>query len=327
MGLAAALAAGCRRELPEVSLRTGMDQVRQGDYRAAARRLDRAARLLPGNATAQANLGVACWKMGQNSRAATAFRRAADLNRKDPRSLEFLGQVFLQMKRWDDARAAFDEAAQRCSPDARLLTEMALAQFKSGKGDRGHALLKEAVQLDPGYPPALYNLAVYARDVQPNPGEAATLFQRYLKVADDDPHARAARQFLRIPEPASPDAEPAAAGAGAEDRAAAATPDAGKASKTDVKPRTPAAAKPPDPLLAAARSAVARKTYDEALVLLNQAMKKDPSNPDAVWELAELYDHQLGFKDSAAQMYRKFDWAWKAPDKLPSSRANLSLIS
>jgi tetratricopeptide (TPR) repeat protein len=58
--------------------------------------------------------------------------------------------------------------------------------------------------------------------------------------------------------------------------------------------------------VAEARSAVEKQAYDEALIMLNEAMKKDPANPDALWELAQLYQEHLDYQDSAAQMYRKF---------------------
>lgn len=287
------LAAGCRSDPPEVSLKSGMEKLLEGDFRGAVRRLERAARLLPDSATAYGNLGIAYWKLGQNGRATAAFRKASDLDRTDARSLEFLGQVLLQMGKKDEARTAFDEASQRGAPHARLFTEMAVVEIASGKPEQAETFLKHAIQLDPGYPPALYNLAVLARDARQSAEDAGVYFRKYLKVAGDDPHADIARRFLSLP-------------VDKEKSVAAQGPGTSAPSKPATKSRPPAGTGPVDPLLAVARSAIEKEAYDEALVMLNQAIKKDATNADALWQLAILYEQHLGYRDSAAQMYRKF---------------------
>jgi tetratricopeptide (TPR) repeat protein len=312
MVLLVSLLAGCGREAPEVSLQTGMTRLLEGDYRGAAGRLERAARLLPDNATAHANLGIACWKLGQNRRAAAAFRKAAELNTNDARPLEFLGQVLMDMKKWDDARAALDEAARRTPPHARLFTEMAVVQLRAGKTEQGQALLKQAVLMDPGYPAALYNMAAVARDESKNNDEATRYFQKYLKVAGDDPHANVARRALGLSEKKGQKSEVRGQRSEVRDQRSEAGihgPDgivnSNKTPRTDTRarPRKPG---PVDPLLAEARNAIEKQAYDEALVMLNEAIKKDPANPDALWELARFYEEHLDYQDNAAQMYRKF---------------------
>jgi tetratricopeptide (TPR) repeat protein len=55
-----------------------------------------------------------------------------------------------------------------------------------------------------------------------------------------------------------------------------------------------------------ARAAVQKEEYDEALVLLSDAMRADPRNADALWDLAVLYDKHLQCADKAQIAYRRF---------------------
>ena len=59
-------------------------------------------------------------------------------------------------------------------------------------------------------------------------------------------------------------------------------------------------------LLQRARAAVTKEEYDEALVLLNDAIRQDPRFADALWELALLYDRHLQYPEKAASAYRRF---------------------
>jgi Flp pilus assembly protein TadD len=78
-----------------------------------------------------------------------------------------------------------------------------------------------------------------------------------------------------------------------------------------------AVAQTPDTLLAKAREAIRREALDEALELLKAAVRNNPRNPDALWELAVLYDRRLHSPEEAAKTYRKFKEAF--PDD-PRSR-------
>ena len=181
---------------------------------------------------------------------------------------------------------------------------MALVQVKAGKADQAKALLKQAIETDPGYPPALYDMAILSRDTAQNPDEAGKYFRRYLNVAGSDPHTIDARHFLHIPEDSqkSPEKgiEPPPGGA------KLGTITIGNGQRAESNPRTPARPSPAEPLLVAARNAIGKQVYDEALVMLNQAIKRDPANPDALWEMAVFYDQKLGYKASAEQIYNKF---------------------
>ena len=58
--------------------------------------------------------------------------------------------------------------------------------------------------------------------------------------------------------------------------------------------------------LGLAEAAVKTDEVDAALVALKQAIQLEPGNPDALWSLATLYDHELQNKDKASQVYRQF---------------------
>jgi len=61
-----------------------------------------------------------------------------------------------------------------------------------------------------------------------------------------------------------------------------------------------------DPLVNKAEKAITRRAFDEALVMLKQAVDNPPKDPDALWRLAELYDKHLDYPGRAADAYAGF---------------------
>jgi tetratricopeptide (TPR) repeat protein len=59
--------------------------------------------------------------------------------------------------------------------------------------------------------------------------------------------------------------------------------------------------------LGMARAALKTGEYDAAVVGFNSALKIDPRNADALWELAQLLDQQLKMKEKASLTYRDFE--------------------
>jgi len=299
---ACGLSPGCAREPPHILLTRGMSEALTADYEKARRDLAAAARRLPSDPSAHYNLGVVLWKLGRLEEAAQRFEKAAALAPADPRPSEFLGRIWIEMRRWGDARVAFDKALRGSAPSARLYTECALAEMHAGNTERARVFLTRALELDSSYPPALFNLGILEIERSGPGAEAAELFERFLKVAGDNRYAETARRHLEAIRPP------------AQQQAAA---------DMEKQPRTarPAAGPATSALLEAAREAIRKEHYDEALVLLNDALRRNPRSADALWEMALLYDKHLGFTSEAAQTYASFASLFPSDPRAEKARA------
>jgi tetratricopeptide (TPR) repeat protein len=78
--------------------------------------------------------------------------------------------------------------------------------------------------------------------------------------------------------------------------------------------------------LALAEAAIKTGEYDAALVTLKQAVQAEPNNPDTLWALAELYDHQLGVQDRAIDMYRQFVKLFPGDPRVLKASERLKLL-
>ncbi len=302
--MAAALGAGCAREPTQTLLGRGMSAALAGDYQKARRDLAVAARRLPSDPSAQYNLGVALWKLGMLEDAVRRFQKAAQLAAGDPRPMEFIGMIRIEMRRWEDARVAFDKALRESAPSARLYTECALAEMHAGNSERARAFLARALELDPSYPPALYNLGILEIETSGGGPAAADLLERFIKVAGDNRYAENARRHLE-----------------AIRRPIAHNSTAQYESRPKETALRPAGMSGVESLLSSARAAIRKEQYDEALVLLNDALRRHPRSADALWEMALLYDKHLGFAAEAAQTYDRFASMFPSDPRAGQARA------
>jgi tetratricopeptide (TPR) repeat protein len=290
----AGLLSGCDICSGERDLDVGQTRLAKGDYKGAVTRLEKAVVKLPDNASAWCNLGVAQWKLGQLEQAAASLKKTEELDPADPEPLEFLGQVLTEAGRYDEARAKLGQANALRPDSPRIYTAVGVLEYKAGQDGIAHTYWTQALNIDPNYAPAIYNLARLNRDHLNNKDEADRYFREYLQIAGNDERAKIARSEL--------EGKPAAA------------PSVQQPPQTPPEPRPiepPRIAdstkpKPIDPLVATARRAISKQQYDEALSLLKQAIKKDAGDADALWELASLYEKNLQLADKANETYRKF---------------------
>lgn len=274
--------AGCGRS-GEQLLDDGLEAFKTGDHDTAVVLLEKAAAALPADATVHCNLGVAYWLQGRHDDAAKALRKAADYDPSSALPLELLVQVHAEAGQLEPARRAFDEAQQeRASPSPRVLTAMAVVERDAGDRVLARDYLVQALDLDPDYAPALYNMASLAKGREDGRTEAEDYFKRFLAQKDSGPRATAVRDFLN-PKPDVPDNGGTAGGA----------PDDTGSNEVDE-------------LIVDARKAIGNENLDEALVLLKKAVERDPAHRDALWELVLLYAVGLKDKDRADQHLELF---------------------
>jgi tetratricopeptide (TPR) repeat protein len=290
------LLAGCGGGSGEANIEEGLTKLIKGDYKAAAKKLQIALEKLPDNPTAWCNLGIAQWKLGQTDQAQVSLRKAADLDSNDPTPLEFLGGVLLQMQDLDEARKMLVKAGELSPNSPQIYTALGAVEFHAGQNGMAEAYFKQALAIEPNYPPALYNMGRLYRERMHNTEAAIQYFGKYIEVGGNDEHVKLARAELER-----------------QPSAVVSTPRQSTTEQTKERPteqQRPAVEqpgpKPADPLVASARRAIEKDNFDEALELLKQATRKTPPDPDALWELAMLYDKALHYPDKAAQTYQKF---------------------
>jgi len=265
----------------ETNLETGLTKLKGGNYKAATVYLKKASEQIPDSSSAHCNLGIAYWKVGMHKEALTSLRKATQLCPEDVRPLEFQAQVLMEMQNFNEARGVLILADKRQPSSARILTAIALAEFRMGNNPQALAKLNQAIEIDPAYAPALYNMAVLQRDRLNNKEAASNYFLNYQKVAGNDTRIRDVPQFLnKVPPSAAPSTQPAQ----------------GKPVKQQQV----------DLLVANAKKAIDKQEFDSALEILKQAVKNNPNEPTPLWELAVLYDKHLKFEEKATDLYRKF---------------------
>lgn len=240
--LATAVLAGCGGEPGERDFRNGVREIERGNYVRGRALLEKSINRRPGsdaNADAYAYLGLASWKLGQVERsigefqesrrlnpgraepsynlgvlmfesgdvpaASSFFQEAAKLDPADPRPLEYLATIHIRASEWQEARRALFSALSRAPQSPRVLAALASIDSATGNPDKAIFYLMQALEKNPNYAPALFNLGLlYAREMKDNE-QAAAYYRRYLEVAGDDPHAAYAREALRdLAAPAAP---------------------------------------------------------------------------------------------------------------------------
>jgi tetratricopeptide (TPR) repeat protein len=92
------------------------------------------------------NLGIAFYKTGMLDEAAREFRRVLELRSVDSVARFFLGLVLCRQRKWDDARAAFAEAAAGPNPTVAVFHNLAYTLEQLNRFDEARLALEEAVR-------------------------------------------------------------------------------------------------------------------------------------------------------------------------------------
>jgi tetratricopeptide (TPR) repeat protein len=229
--------------------------------------------------------GIAALEGGDASTAGTLFERALKL---DPRNVEahtYLGALSERAGDLQRAETHFAAAAAAAPRSAQARNNYGAILFRRGRAGEAAAEFEASLKFDARQPSALVNLAQirFASDAPADLRAARSLFERARAIAPDAGIARALTVVaLRLGD------APAAAVYYRE----YATRLAGMTASDAVNEISPAAARAE--LGAALLEA---GLLDEAATELNAALSADPSNVEAVVNLARLYRAR---KDAAA---------------------------
>jgi type IV pilus assembly protein PilF len=169
--LVAALLAGCsglqpkpttdQRRAAEVNAELGISYLRQNDLLQAQRALERAIQFDPG--LAMAHLGMASLRERQGSidAAVEHYRRALALDPGDPYVQTNLGDLLCRQGQAAEGQALLEKAIANPSYAARhvALLSAGLCDLGLGETERAELRIREALQIEPRYIEALYEMA------------------------------------------------------------------------------------------------------------------------------------------------------------------------
>lgn len=105
-----------------------------------------AAPVAEGRAEEHRNLGIAFYKTGMLDEALREFRRVLELHSGDASARFFVGLVLSRQRKWDDAVAAFSEAAAQPGAKVAVFHNLAYALEQQNRFDEARVALDEAVR-------------------------------------------------------------------------------------------------------------------------------------------------------------------------------------
>ncbi|HEY4132503.1 MAG TPA: DUF4388 domain-containing protein [Gemmatimonadaceae bacterium] len=92
------------------------------------------------------NLGIAFYKTGMFDEALREFRRVLELKANDAAARFYIGLVFARQQQWEDAVASFADAASQGGAKVGVLHNLAFALEQLHRFDEARAALEEAVK-------------------------------------------------------------------------------------------------------------------------------------------------------------------------------------
>jgi len=138
----------------------GNDSFNKGDYKSAKMSYLKVLDLAPGNLVALVNLGMIEFRSG-NSDAGEKYLKQAIGERMETGPAWFtLGMIYFGQDRVEEAYGALSQAVVYDRANARAHNYLGVVLGRKGWLDGAEAELRRAVEIDPGYRDAHYNLAV-----------------------------------------------------------------------------------------------------------------------------------------------------------------------
>jgi type IV pilus assembly protein PilF len=161
------------------------EYLRQKDYTLALQNAKKGVIVDPSYASASTVLALVYQQIGERAEAERYYRRAIDLDARDPYALNAYGGFLCSGKRYDEADAMFKRALQNplyrtpwvAQANAGLCAEQA------GRLADAEAYLRSALRANPRFAPALLRMA----SISYNQGKmmsARAYLQRYQEVAE-----------------------------------------------------------------------------------------------------------------------------------------------
>lgn len=182
----ASLHAGDKKNfVPQVlaeALAEGNSAFTAKDYPAARRAYVKALAVDPDNLVALVNLGMAEFQSGDHAKARDLLEKSVRLRLDTAPAWLTLGIIHMDADRFPEALAALSQAALLDPANPRVRNFLGVVIGRRGWIDGAQQELRRAVELDPAYADAHYNLAAFYLEEKPPAVELAR--RHYFKALE-----------------------------------------------------------------------------------------------------------------------------------------------
>ena len=142
----------------------GLSDLALEDWTAALATFSEATDAFPHQPQLWFNRGCAEENLGAFDDAADSYEHALDLNPVHVEALGNLANIYRRLGLFIKAEQAAHKAFELGAPKAPIFNALGLALARQGKAELAEKVFRDALQAEPGYPPALANLANSAID-------------------------------------------------------------------------------------------------------------------------------------------------------------------
>jgi len=159
------------------------------DYAGARKAYEQVLSLVPDSLVGLVNLGVVEFYSGNTRRAEELLKKAVSIRLDNPAAWLTLGMMYMDQEKSDDALAALSQAVLQDPRNPRARNYLGVVIGRKGWIDGAQSELRRAVELDPNYTDAHYNLAVFYLEEKPPAIELARrhYFRAIELGAEKDP--------------------------------------------------------------------------------------------------------------------------------------------
>ena len=167
-----------------VYVKLAYEYLRQGDYTKALKKAKKAVSHGEHNGNAHLVLALVYETLGENDSASAAYRRSLEVDPRNPYALNAYGSYLCKLDEYQESLPYFDKALQNPlyqTPWVALANAGSCAR-KAGLDDKAEKYLLDALERNPSYPQALYQMAKLRFDQGKYLSTRAYL-QRYRDVA------------------------------------------------------------------------------------------------------------------------------------------------
>ena len=169
----------------DVYVQLAVEYLRSGNFAVALQNAKKAVMVSPRYATAHNVLALVYQRIGERDEAESHFRKAVDLDPKDPFALNAYGSFLCSDGRFEQADGMFQRALQNPLYETPWIaqTNAGVCARQAARIDEAESYLRRALQANPKFAPALLQMAAITFE-QGNALSARAYLQRYAEVAD-----------------------------------------------------------------------------------------------------------------------------------------------